>query len=92
MNLLEIQKQIRNKRRYREGEFVIEVKVEHPGDEHREFLKVKVMKENEELVQGLFKNWHPLEGWQALSVKGKNKIAEDLMYRALRQAGYRLKD
>lgn len=91
MNLLEIQKQAKHKRRYRNGEFVVEVKLEHPGDEHREFLKVRVMKENEEVAKGLFKNWHPAEGWQALNVQKKNKTAEDMMYKALRHAGYRLK-
>ncbi len=45
MKLLEIQRQMKKRRSFREGDYSISVMLEHPGDEFQEFLKIKVMLE-----------------------------------------------
>ena len=96
MKLLEIQREIKSKRKFREGNFSIIVDLENPGDEFQEFLKIKVMENGEPVARAIFKQWKPNGRWEPLSITvakyEKKKSLQEMIYNAASNAGFFLKD
>lgn len=96
MKLLEIQREIKNKRKFREGNYAIIVDLENPGDEFQEFLKVNVMENGEQVARAIFKQWKPNGRWEPLSITvrkhEKKKSLQEMIYNAASNAGFFLKD
>lgn len=92
MRLLEIQRQIKERRKFRDGNFMIEVKLENPGDEHQEFLKVFVFENGKQVAKGLYKQWQRNGKWEPLSITSKEytrrKSMQEMIKRFAREAGY----
>jgi len=96
MKLLEIQREIKSKRKFREGNYAIVVDLENPGDEFQEFLKIKVMEDGEHVARAIFKQWKPNGRWDQLSItftkQEKKKSLQEMIYNAASNAGIFLKD
>lgn len=92
MRLLEIQRQIKKRRKFRDGNFMIEVKLENPGDEHQEFLKVYVFENGERVAKGLYKQWKQNGKWEPLSIDAKTynsrKRMQEIIEQFAKQAGF----
>lgn len=95
MKLIEIQR-MKTLREFRQGPYKIKVKLENPGDEFQEFLKVKIAEGDNELAHAIFKQWDGKSKWEPLninitehSLKGKLR---DMIYDAAANAGYFVKD
>jgi hypothetical protein len=92
MRLLEIQRQLKKNRRYRNGNYVVEVRLENPGAGAQEFLRVYIREGEQEVAKGLFKQWEGKNNWEPLSITTKNyqhrKRMQEMMYTAAREAGY----
>jgi len=96
MKLLEIQREIKQKRKFREGNYVIRVNLENPGDEFQEFLKVNVMEDGKVVAKAIFKQWNAGGRWEPLSITvtehTKKTSLREMMYNAASSAGFFLKD
>jgi hypothetical protein len=96
MKLLEIQREIKNKRKFREGNYAIIVDLENPGDEFQEFLKVQVLENDQPVARAIFKQWKPTSRWEPLSItftkQEKKKSLQEMIYNAATNAGFFLKD
>lgn len=96
MKLLEIQREIKNKRKFREGNYAIVVDLENPGDEFQEFLKVQVLENDQPVARAIFKQWKPNGRWEPLSItvnnSAKRKSLQEMIYNAATNAGFFLKD
>jgi hypothetical protein len=95
MKLIEIQR-MKTLREFRQGDYRIQVKLENPGDEFQEFLKVKIAEGDKEIAKAVFKQWQGKTHWEPLninitehSLKGKLR---ELIYDAAANAGYYVKD
>ncbi len=95
MKLIEIQR-MKTLREFRQGDYRIQVKLENPGDEFQEFLKVKVTEGENELAHAIFKQWQGKTKWEPLNINvtEQNKKGElrDMIYDAAANAGYFVKD
>jgi len=96
MKLLEIQREIKNKRKFREGNYAIIVDLENPGDEFQEFLKIKVMEGDQPVARAVFKQWKPNGRWEPLSItvskQNEKGTLREMIYNAATNAGFFLKD
>lgn len=96
MKLLEIQRQLKKRRSFREGNYSIVVNLEHPGDEFQEFLKVQVMEDGKQVARAIFKQWKAGGKWEPLSItvtEHTKKISlREMMYNAASHAGYFIRD
>ena len=96
MKLLEIQRQLKKRRNYREGAYSISVNLEHPGDEFQEFLKIKVTEDNKTVAKAIFKQWAGKNKWEPLSITVENPQLKtslrEMMYNAATHAGFFIKD
>ena len=96
MKLLEIQREIKSKRKFREGNYAIIVDLENPGDEFQEFLKIKVTEDGKPVARAIFKQWKPNGRWEPLSItvarQDKKKSLKEMIYNAATNAGFFLKD
>jgi hypothetical protein len=96
MKLLEIQRQMKKRRNFREGNYSISVNLEHPGDEFQEFLKVKITENNKLVAKAIFKQWAGKSKWEPLSITVENpqlKVTlREMMYNAAANAGFFIKD
>ena len=92
MRLLEIQRQIKKRRKFKDGNFMIEVKLENPGDEHQEFLKVFVFENGQQIAKALYKQWNKNSKWEPLSIDSKDysarKRMKSMIEKFAREAGY----
>jgi len=92
MRLLEIQRQIRKRRKFRDGDTVVEVKLVNPGDEQQEFLKVYVFENGERVAKGLYKQWNKDGRWEPLSINSKEftkrKRMQEIIEQFAREAGF----
>lgn len=95
MKLLEIQRQMKKRRSFREGSYSIVVNLEHPGDEFQEFLKIKVMEDGKQVARAIFKQWNGRGKWEPLSITttehDKKVSLREMMYNAASHAGYFIK-
>jgi len=96
MKLLEIQREIKQRRKFREGNYVIRVNLENPGDEFQEFLKIQIMEDGKIVAKAIFKQWKSGDKWEPLSItvtETKKKITlREMIYNAASSAGYFIKD
>lgn len=96
MKLLEIQRQMKKRRNFREGVYTISVNLENPGDEFQEFLKIKITEEGKIVAKAIFKQWIGKTRWEPLSITVENpqlKITlREMMYNAALHAGFFIKD
>ena len=96
MKLLEIQRELKKRRRFRQGPYAISVKLEHPGDPYQEFLNVQVNEGDDVVAKAGFKQWETTSKWEPLSVQinqheKRNKLRE-MIHRAAITAGFFVKD
>ena len=96
MKLLEIQRQMKKRRNFREGSYAISVNLENPGDEFQEFLKVRITEDGNIVAKAIFKQWPGKSKWEPLSVTVQNpqqrvKLRE-MIYNAAINAGFFIKD
>ena len=96
MKLLEIQRQMKKRRNYREGNYAISVNLENPGDEFQEFLKIRITEDGKIVAKAIFKQWAGKTRWEPLSIVGENpqmKVTlREMMYTAASNAGFFIKD
>jgi len=96
MKLLEIQRQMKKRRNFREGNYAISVNLVNPGDEFQEFLKVKVTEDGKIVAKALFKQWAGKNKWEPLSVTVENPAQRislrEMIYNAATNAGFFIKD
>ena len=96
MKLLEIQREIKSKRKFREGTYSIVVDLENPGDEFQEFLRINVTEDGKPVAKAIFKQWKPNGRWEPLSITVSNhmkrKSLREMIYNAASHAGFFLKD
>lgn len=95
MKLIEIQR-MRTLREFRQGPYRIKVKLENPGDEFREFLKIKVLEDDNEVARAIFKQWAGKSTWEPLNIniterERKNQL-QNMIFDAATNAGYFVKD
>lgn len=92
MRLVEIQRQLKTKRRFRRGDYVVEVRLERPGDEAREFLRITVTEGDKVIASGLYKQLNKFAKWQPLSIKtddyASRKKMQEMINEAAIEAGY----
>ena len=95
MKLIEIQR-MKKLREFKQGPYSISVKLEHPGDEFQEFLKVKIREGDKEVAKGIFKQWQGKTQWEPLNINvTEHKLKgtmRDMVYTAASNAGYFIKD
>lgn len=95
MKLIEIQR-MRNFRKFREGNYSISVKLENPGDEFQEFLKIRITEDDNLVAKALFKQWQGKTKWEPLNINilehSKKDKLRDMIYDAAINAGYFIKD
>lgn len=95
MKLIEIQR-LKTLREFRQGDYRIKVKLENPGDEFQEFLKVKVLEGDNEVAHAIFKQWQGKTHWEPLNINvtehNKRGQLRDVIYDAASNAGYFIKD
>ncbi len=96
MKLLEIQRQMKMRRSFREGNYAISVVLENPGDEFQEFLKVKITEDGKQIARAIFKQWNAGSKWEPLSItftENEKKVTlREMMYNAVSNAGFFIKD
>lgn len=96
MKLLEIQRQMKKRRNFREGNYSISVNLVNPGDEFQEFLKIKITEDNKVVAKAIFKQWAGKSRWEPLSIVVENpqqKISlREMMYNAATNAGFFIRD
>ncbi len=96
MKLLEIQRELKANRKFREGNYSISVRLENPGDEFQEFLKVKITEDGKIVAKAIFKQWAGKSRWEPLSITVENpqmKISlREMIYNAATNAGFFLQD
>lgn len=96
MKLLEIQRQMKKRRNFREGNYSISVNLVNPGDEFQEFLKIKITENNKMVAKAIFKQWAGAKKWEPLSITVENpqlKVSlREMMYNAASNAGFFIKD
>ena len=96
MKLLEIQRQIKKRRNFREGNYTISVNLENPGDEFQEFLKIKIAENNKIVAKAIFKQWAGKSRWEPLSITVENPqlrtSLQEMMINAATNAGFFIKD
>lgn len=96
MKLLEIQRQLKKRRNFREGNYVISVNLENPGDEFQEFLKVRITEDGKIVAKALFKQWAGKSKWEPLSITVENPTQRgtlrEMIYNAATNAGFYIKD
>ena len=94
MKLLEIQRQMKKRRNFREGNYSISVNLVNPGDEFQEFLKIT--ENNKMVAKAIFKQWAGAKKWEPLSITVENpqlKVSlREMMYNAASNAGFFIKD
>lgn len=87
---------MKKKRSFREGNYSIVVRLENPGDEFQEFLRVKVMEDDKQVARAIFKQWNAGGKWEPLSITvtehAKKVTLREMMYNAASHAGYFIKD
>ena len=90
MKLLEIQRQMKKRRNYREGNYAISVNLENPGDEFQEFLKIRITEDGKIVAKAIFKQWAGKTRWEPLSIVVENpqmKVTlREMMYTAASNA------
>ena len=95
MKLIEIQR-MKTLREFRLGDYRIQVKLENPGDEFQEFLKVKVIEGDNEVAKAIFKQWQGKTKWEPLNINvtehDKKSKLRDIIYDAASNAGFFVKD
>ena len=95
MKLIEIQR-IRKLREFKQGPYSIRVKLENPGDEFQEFLKVKISEGEKEVAHAIFKQWEGKAKWEQLNINvhedSKKGQLRDMIYDAASNAGYFVRD
>lgn len=96
MKLLEIQRQLKPNRKFREGDYSISVRLENPGNEFQEFLKVRITEDGKIVAKAIFKQWAGKSRWEPLSITVENpqlKITlREMIYNAAANAGFFIKD
>jgi len=96
MKLLEIQRQMKKRRSFREGSYSISVNLENPGDEFQEFLRIKITEDGKQVARAIFKQWKVGGKWEPLSItvtEHKKKVTlREMMYNAASHAGFFIKD
>lgn len=96
MKLLEIQRELKANRKFREGNYSISVRLENPGDEFQEFLKIKITEDGKIMAKAIFKQWPGKSQWEPLSITIENpqlKITlREMIYDAASNAGFFIKD
>lgn len=96
MKLLEIQRQLKKRRNFREGNYAISVNLENPGHEFQEFLKVRITEDGKLVAKAIFKQWAGKNKWEPLSVTVENPaqrgILREMIYNAATNAGFYIKD
>ena len=96
MKILEIQRQMKKSRNYREGNYAISVNLENPGDEFQEFLKIRITEDGKIVAKAIFKQWAGKTRWEPLSIVVENpqmKVTlREMMYTAASNAGFFIKD
>ena len=96
MRLLEIQRQMKAHRKFREGNYSISVRLENPGEEFQEFLKIKITENNKIVAKAIFKQWPGKSRWEPLSITVENpkmKISlREMIYNAASNAGFFIKE
>lgn len=96
MKLLEIQRQMKKRRNFREGNYAISVNLVNPGDEFQEFLKIKIVENSKTVAKSIFKQWPGKCNWEPLSITVENpklKVTlREMMYNAASSAGFFIKD
>lgn len=96
MKLLEIQRQMKKRRNFREGNYSISVNLEHPGDEFQEFLKIKITENGKTVAKAIFKQWAGKSRWEPLSITIENpqlKVSlREMIYHAASHAGFFIKE
>ena len=96
MKLLEIQRQMKKRRNFREGVYAISVNLENPGDEFQEFLKIKITEDGKLVAKAIFKQWAGKNRWEPLSIVVENpklKVTlREMMLNAATIAGFFIKD
>jgi hypothetical protein len=95
MKLLEIQRQIKKRRSFREGNYSISVNLENPGDEFQEFLRIQVMEDGKQVARAIFKQWKVNGKWEPLNITvtehTKRVSLKEMMYNAASHAGFFIK-
>lgn len=96
MKLLEIQRELKANRKFREGNYSISVRLENPGDEFQEFLKIKITEGDKIIAKAIFKQWLGKTRWEPLSIVIENpqmKVSlKEMMYNAATNAGFFIED
>lgn len=96
MKLLEIQRQMKKRRNFCEGNYSISVNLENPGDEFQEFLKIKITENGKIVAKAIFKQWSGKSLWEPLSITVENpklKVTlREMIYNAASHAGFFIKD
>jgi len=96
MRILEIHRQLKTRRNYREGNYAITVMLENPGDEFQEFLRVKVTEGNKVVAKALFKQWQGKPRWSPLNInviqKSTTHNLREMMLNAVTHAGFLIED
>ena len=96
MKLLEIQRQLKKRRNFREGNYAISVNLENPGDEFQEFLKVRITEDGKIVAKAIFKQWAGKSKWETLSMTVQNPeqrgTLREMIYNAAINAGFFIKD
>lgn len=96
MKLLEIQRQLKKRRKFYEGQYVINVNLDNPGDEFQEFLRVRITENGQTVAKAVFKQWSNKGRWEPLSIDirqpNKKKSLNEMIRDAATQAGFLLKD
>lgn len=95
MKLIEIQR-MKTLREFRQGDYRIKVKLENPGDEFQEFLKVRISEGDNEVARAVFKQWQGKTHWEPLNIniteRERKGQLRDMIYDAATNAGYFVKD
>ena len=95
MKLLEIQRQMKKRRSFREGSYSISVSLENPGDEFQEFLRIKITEDGKQVARAIFKQWKAGGKWEPLSITvtehTKKVSLREMMYNAASHAGFFIK-
>ena len=95
MKLIEIQR-MQNRKKFRAGNYSISVKLENPGDEFQEFLRVRITEGDNEIARGIFKQWQGKTHWEPLNINvtehSLRAKMRDMIYDAASNAGYFIKD
>jgi len=95
MQLIEIQRG-KALRKFREGNYSISVRLEHPGDEFREFLRINISEDGKIVAKALFKQWQGKTKWEPLNINitenSKKGTLREMIYTAAANAGFFIKE